>query len=434
METVNEKKVILQSEYIPEVIYNHLPVVLKKMTNEFSGRERDIVLLSSIGVLSSSIPNVFGIYDGDKIYPNLFIIIIAPPASGKGVMNFSKILVQKIHNKILSASKIENSECQKEKKKGKERNFDDCPRIELKIIPANISTAEMYSYLNSSTNGVVIIESEADTLSNMLKNDWSNYSDLLRKAFHHESVSLSRQMDNRYIEIEEPKISIVISGTPDQLRPLIKSKENGLFSRFLMYSFDEISNFKDVFAPKSYNYKDTFEKSGDKIYRLYGELMDLKGELEFKFTDDQNKRFLKDFTFIHEDILKNHSHNVIPNLNRHGLMLFRICMILTVLRIESNISNKSQLVCSNRDFITALKLIKVVLKHAIINHNSLNDGGLSDLEEELLFSLNQSFTRKQAIEVGKKFNIPQRTVDDKLKQWQKKKAIKKVEQGIYKRL
>ena len=292
----------------------------------------------------------------------------------------------------------------------------------------------MYSYLNSSTNGVVIIESEADTLSNMLKNDWSNYSDLLRKAFHHESVSLSRQMDNRYIEIEEPKISIVISGTPDQLRPLIKSKENGLFSRFLMYSFDEISNFKDVFAPKSYNYKDTFEKSGDKIYRLYGELMDLKGELEFKFTDDQNKRFLKDFTFIHEDILKNHSHNVIPNLNRHGLMLFRICMILTVLRIESNISNKSQLVCSNRDFITALKLIKVVLKHAIINHNSLNDGGLSDLEEELLFSLNQSFTRKQAIEVGKKFNIPQRTVDDKLKQWQKKKAIKKVEQGIYKRL
>jgi hypothetical protein len=109
-------------------------------------------------------------------------------------------------------------------------------------------------------------------------------------------------------------------------------------------------------------------------------------------------------------------------------------MILTVLRNENDITNKSELVCSNRDFITALKIIKVVLKHAIINHNSLSDGGLSDQDEEILFSLNQSFTRKQAIDAGEKLNIPQRTIDDKLKQWQKKKAIKKVEQGKYKRL
>ncbi len=434
METVEKKLVILKNEYIPDLVYKNLPEVLKSLTELFSDRERDIVLLSSLGVLSCSIPNVFGIYDGDKIYPNLFVLIVAPPASGKGTMNFSKILVQKIHTKILDDSKLINSICQEEKKKNKEKNYVDCPQLELKIIPANISTAEMYSYLNVSKNGVLIIESEADTLSNMLKNDWSNYSDLLRKAFHHESVSLSRQIDNRYIEIDEPKISMVVSGTPDQLQPLIKSKENGLFSRFLMYSFDEISGFKNVFAPQAYNYKDIFEKSGDVIYNLYGKLFQLKNEISVKLTDNQYKRFLKDFTFIHNDILKNHDHSVIPNLNRHGLIMFRLCMILSVLRNESNITNKSELVCSNRDFLTALKIIKVVLKHAIINHNSLNDGGLSDQDEEILFSLNTSFTRKQAIELGEKLNIPQRTIDDKLKQWQKKKAVKKVEQGKYKRL
>ncbi|TGD57523.1 DUF3987 domain-containing protein [Flavobacterium humi] len=434
MDTVEKNLVILKNEYIPELVYRNLPEVLKNITSPFSERERDIVLLSSLGVLSSAIPNVFGIYDGDKIYPNLFVLIVAPPASGKGVMNFSRILVQKIHTKILDDSKLNHSICQDQKKKDKEKNHIECPQLELKIIPANISTAEMYSYLNVSKNGVLIIESEADTLSNMLKNDWSNYSDLLRKAFQHESVSLSRQIDNRYIEINEPKISLVISGTPDQLQPLIKSKENGLFSRFLIYSFDEISSFKNVFAQQAYNYKDIFEKSGNVIYNLYGKLFQLKDELEFKLTENQYKRFLKDFTFIHEDILKNHSHNVIPNLNRHGLMMFRLCMILTILRNESDITNKSTLICSNRDFIIALKIIKVVLKHAIINYNSLNDGGLSDQDEEILFSLKQSFTRKEAIEIGEKHNIPQRTIDDKLKQWQRKKAIKKVEQGKYKRL
>lgn len=434
METVEKRLVILKNEYIPELVYRNLPGVLKNLTDAFSERERDIVLLSSLGVLSSTIPNVFGIYDGDKIYPNLFVLIVAPPASGKGTMNFSKILIQKIHAKILADSKRTNLICQEEKKKDKDKNYAECPQLELKIIPANISTAEMYSYLNVSKNGVLIIESEADTLSNMLKNDWSNYSDLLRKAFHHESVSLSRQIENRYIEIDEPKVSMVVSGTPDQLQPLIKSKENGLFSRFLMYSFDEISGFKNVFAPQAYNYKDFFEKSGNTIYNLYGKLFQLKDELSFKLTENQYRRFLKDFMFIHQDILKNHDHSVIPNLNRHGLMMFRLCMILTVLRNESTISNRTELICSNRDFLSALKLIKVVLKHAIINHNSLSDGGLSDQDEEILFSLNTSFTRKQAIELGEKLNIPQRTIDDKLKQWQKKKAIKKVEQGKYKRL
>jgi hypothetical protein len=434
METVEKNLVILENEYIPEQVYKNLPEVLRNLTYSFSKRERDIVLLSSLGVLSCSIPKVFGIYDGDKIYPNLFVLIIAPPASGKGTMNFSKILIQKIHNKILEDSKLINSICKEEKKKDKGKDYSDCPQLELKIIPANISTAEMYSYLNTSKNGVLIIESEADTLSNMLKNDWSNYSDLLRKAFHHESVSLSRQIDNRYIEIDEPKISMVVSGTPDQLQPLIKSKENGLFSRFLMYSFDEISGFKNVFAPQSYNYKEIFEKSANVIYNLYGKLFQMNGEIHFKLTDNQYKRFLKDFTFIYDDILKNHNHSVIPNLNRHGLIMFRLCMILSVLRNENNISGNSEIICSNRDFLTALKIIRVVLKHAIINHNSLNDGGLSDQDEEILFSLNTNFTRKQAIELGGKLNIPQRTIDDKLKQWQKKKAIKKVEQGKYKRL
>ena len=79
-----------------------------------------------------------------------------------------------------------------------------------------------------------MMESEADTLSIMMNNDWSNFNDVLRKCFHHEPLSIARKVEDIFVEISEPKLSVIISGTPGQLKPLLKSKENGLFSRFLI--------------------------------------------------------------------------------------------------------------------------------------------------------------------------------------------------------
>jgi hypothetical protein len=42
--------------------------------------------------------------------------------------------------------------------------------------------------------------------------------------------------------------------------------------------------------------------------------------------------------------------------------------------------------------------------------------------------------RKEAIEKAEKFGIPERTMDEKLKQWRKKKVIRKIKHGKYKRV
>ncbi|WP_292012942.1 DUF3987 domain-containing protein [Chryseobacterium sp.] len=107
----------MKNRVIEQVIYDNLPEELKKLTENFTGREKDIVLLSSLGVLSTCFPNIKGLYDGDTVYPNLYTLIIAPPASGKGVMNYSRILIEKIHNTILEDSRTEKSECEESKKK-----------------------------------------------------------------------------------------------------------------------------------------------------------------------------------------------------------------------------------------------------------------------------------------------------------------------------
>lgn len=422
------------NEMIEEGVYRRLPKILQNITNPFTGRERDIILTSAIGVLSACLPNLYGVYDGDKIYSNLYVMIIAPAASGKGVMNKSRILIDKIHDKVLKDSINIQKNCKEEKKESKEKGSDDCPSLEIKILPANISTAEMYSYMGASNHGLLIMESEADTMSNMLNNDWSNYSDILRKCFHHEPISISRKMEKIFEDIKEPKLSLVMSGTPEQLKTLIKSKENGLYSRFIVYTFDEINQFKNVFSINTRSYNAIFEEEAKKIFNLYEVLASLKQEIEFKFTENQVEKFLKELIAIHKIILDDHPQSFISNLNRHGLILFRIAMILTALRNIDNISGTGkELVCSNVDFILALEITKAFLKHSLVTYNTFDDGILSENDEKLLFGLPFQFTRAEAIELAEEHNIPKRTMDDKLKQWKKKNIISPIKQGLYRR-
>jgi len=168
----------MMNEALKEAIYDSLPEQLKLATSNFTSRERDIVLLSSLAVISALLPNVYGIYSRKRVYPNLYLLIIAPPASGKGAMDFSRGWAERIHQKTLDVSRKKIDEYQKSN--GKEKRGS--PPLEIKIIPANISSAEIYSMIKNGHHGVVMIESEADTLSNMLNQDWGNFSDVMRKA------------------------------------------------------------------------------------------------------------------------------------------------------------------------------------------------------------------------------------------------------------
>lgn len=424
----------MERKQINKYLYNRLPPMLQDLTDSFDNREKDIVLLSSIGVLSNCLPNIRAYYDGDVVYTHLYILIVAPPASGKGVMNYARILIEGIHDKIVSDSKTEMLLCEEGKKGKNENKKQPCSNLKVKILPANISTAEMYSFLGSSEHGLLIMESEADTLSNMLSNDWSNYSDVLRKAFHNEPLSIARKMEKIFEDIKSPKLAMVVSGTPDQLKPLIKSKDNGLFSRFIVYNFDEISNFKDVFALNSKNNRVEFEKVSQRIFQLYGKLSELEVPIEFEFSISQQKKFLKRFRFIRQDIIDTHSQSFLANLHRHGLIMYRICMILTVLRSEDELLEKEKITCNNYDFVLALRLMEILLRHSQFTFDTIESGHLSSQDEEILDSMGVSFSREQIVAEGEKKKIPIRTIDDKLSQWQRKKIIKKINRGNYKKL
>jgi hypothetical protein len=61
----------METDFLPEIVYQKLPKVLSELTEPFTGREKDVVLLSSLGVLSAALPKVYGNYDGNKYSSNL---------------------------------------------------------------------------------------------------------------------------------------------------------------------------------------------------------------------------------------------------------------------------------------------------------------------------------------------------------------------------
>jgi hypothetical protein len=109
-------------------------------------------------------------------------------------------------------------------------------------------------------------------------------------------------------------------------------------------------------------------------------------------------------------------------------------MILTVIRYKDKVKNENTLVCNNRDFLNALSLTATLLRHSQFTFDTIETGVLSVQDEEIIDKLASSFTRQNAIDVGLKMDIPVRTIDDKLVQFQNKKFIKKIKRGLFKKL
>ena len=233
---------ILTSPTIPDEVYHKLPILLKDCCLQFEHpRERDMFLTGGLTVLSGCIKSVKGTYSQRTVYPNLMSFVIAPPASGKGAFNFAKDLGMPLHISMLEQNKLSADKYEREKLRaqssetGSEIEIPSKPDFRVLYIPGNTSSASIIDLLNKCGGSGIIFETEADTLSNSLKQEWGGFSDALRKAFHHEPVTYSRKTRNELIEISSPKLSVALSGTPSQVKALIQSADDGLSSRFYYY-------------------------------------------------------------------------------------------------------------------------------------------------------------------------------------------------------
>ena len=429
------------SPMIPEYIYETLPKTLRDACNIFDGRKRDVFLTSALSVISGGLHNVHGLYDKEKVFPNLYSFVIAPPASGKGSMKFAKQLGDCFHDLLFSQSKEELKEYKKAKRlfslKLKKAKTDaqiealiepEEPKTSMYFIPADTSSAMMIKHLEDNDGMGCICETEADTLTNTLKQDWGSYSDVLRKGFHAEIISKSRMTDLDYSEIKEPKFSVAITGTPNQLDALITSIQDGLFSRFIFYSFNAKQKWRST-------YTEAITVSNNDIFKGFSaDLCDkFRSNNIQKFVMTRKQGMQLDEVFSealgHNSILYN--DDVSGIIYRLGLMTFKIAMTLAALR-----SDESEITCSDLEFKTSLDLVeKVYLRHSIGILNKINKDSkrLNKTQNELLNWIKSQgeVKRGDVWNKAKTMGIKERTLADILKRFLNLDLIKKVTHGVY---
>lgn len=416
---------------IPQSVYDNLPPILFESCQVFSQtRERDVFLTGALAILSGCLPNVSGLYSGSIVYPSLFSFILAPAASGKGALKFAKALADKYHDKTYAIS-LEDKKRYDEnlaafkmlKSKGKleeGQEMPQAPKFKVVFIPASTSNAKIIQHLEWNEGKGIICETEADTMGIAFKSDWGSYSDLLRKSFHHEKISKSIKTDAEYIEVNNPQLAVALSGTPKQVFNIIASAEDGLFSRFIFYVFKTDAVWLDP-SPKGnpVNLTDYFTTQSKLVLKLV-EFYE-REEMILHLTDEQWNRFNPVFSSFLEQINTFVSEDALSVVKRLGLILYRFCMIFTAIRKFASNDYHKEVYCLDIDFETALTLTKTYIQHSIIMFTNLPKQGeqgpfkSGENKKKFFDALPDKFQRKEAIEIGKKFDIGERTVGNFLK-------------------
>lgn len=435
---------------IPDHVFDALPDILKEGAKAFSDkRKRDVFFTGAIAIISGCLPKVTGVYFQERVYPHLYTFIIAPPASGKGVLKNAKRLADKYHQQVLERSREEQKKHElemldfKEQQRTKKKEEPapekpEAPPFKIVFIPADCSQSRMVEHLQQNDGQGIICETEADTMSGAKKQDWGDYSPILRAAFHHEKIAISRKTNNEYVEINEPSLAVTLSGTPAQAPKLISSAEDGLFSRFLFYAFKNEVEWQDP-SPKSHTvvFNDHFDALASQVLQQIGFLE--RSETEIQLYPEQWEILNNTFSQMLSEVTIFTSEEASGVVYRLGLILFRFCMIFSALRKCENAEAASVVYCTYEDFNTALTIVQTYLQHSLLMFNNLprqNDFvefQSGDSKRRFFDALPAEFTRKQAVELSAPFKLAPRTVDAILKSGLGK-TVQKLKAGLYQKI
>ena len=419
----------MKSHKFNSELFEQLPDPFKKLLSQFKDKDKDLLLLACLTVLGVAMPNITGYYRGKKTYPYLYVFIIAGPGSGKSVVMITRSLIMPIHMELLDNSRKAIDEWKKANKGKKDLDYSTCPSLQVKIIPANISSTELINYLNIISCGILIMESEADSLGKMFKNDWSNHSDILRKAYENEPVSIARKTDRVYISVEKPKLSVLITGTPNQFTPIIESYDDGLASRFMLYHTMDVEDFNVSFEPVEK--EDVFKSFSPEVYKMYKTLMARDKEIIFSLTEEQQVKLNEKFSALHKSIKENYNPKFLSSVNRGANQLYSIAMILTGIRNIDNLMGE-RLICADEDFDTATSITITCLKNSLQILENWEKNYLTDLERRLLDGVNNRFTNQEAIRAVE--DVHEKTVYNTLNKLINKELIKRLKNGIYEKI
>ena len=420
-------KQIISSEGADTLISTHLRQgqlpwqVEKAISIAPEGEVRDMLLLSVLTNSAYALP-AMRMYHGlpHHVYgPELMTMVLAPAASGKGIMNYGKRLLQGIENE----------------------------HGEFIYLPANTSSAALMSYLKMLKGRGIMMATEIDTLSKALDSTTGGFSDTLRCMFEHETISKLRKNQEELIEIPDPHFSVLISGTFNQLKPLIKSRENGLMSRFASYVVKQIRDFDDrvwLDAEEDAVPQEVvlYEQLAKEISQRYAWMKKTKHACYFYLTDAQRKSITRMFRGMYDTLRPAFGNEFDSILKRMPVIMKRVGMILTGFRLDMSQPLPERVVCSDDDFQTMLLMGHKLLLHSAMMYQMLpkskdavpGEIGQNLIQKQFFQMLPTDFTKQDAIRQAEVLGVPLKTMEVWLSKSIQVSNIERIAHGLYKKV
>ena len=301
---------------------------------------RDVLLLGLLTCVGAALGKLLRFYYSLQFYfPNLMTFVVAPPASGKSVLTLAQELVEPIHDDMRQATERDLQRYEREmtaynKLSNEQREQRDRPKRPAErmffITGNNTGTGLLQNLIENHGQGI-IFEPEADTLTNAIKAEYGGFSDMLRNSFDHGRLSYNRRTEHEYRECPYSNLSVVLSGTPAQVAPLIPSAENGLHSRMLFYYLQRNVDWEPQFGKEKRFVREEFKRLGKVFSRWHDSVM-AQGTFTFELTTDQQDQFNRVFSEKNRMSHRMDGGEMDAFLRRLAINLLRMMSIVALLR------------------------------------------------------------------------------------------------------
>ena len=425
---------------------------------------KDKMILGVLNVVSGLMPkNIYTIYDRKVVYTSLYNIIYGGFATRKGDLEACRLLAKPVKDEMRQEYERQKAEYELLKAlwegtpKSKRGRQPEEPVYRSPFIPANSSASAVYRALDANDGWGLMFETEADSLTNMLNiREYGDFTDLLRKAHHHETCSLMRVNEHIHLEVERPRLSVFLTCTGSQLPRLLSPDNvaNGLASRFLFYGLPhEQAEFCNVFEGQDRTLEDIFTPLGQRLQVLYHSLSRQGRRLQFVLSDSQQKSFLAMFREMlagQRDLLGEGFDGYVFRLALEGV---RYAMILTALRRLSDRpeaddglfdEDEQALPCDDRDFRTAMIIVGCLVNHTARVYTVIgqevcdpfaNASARIDPKQRAYWNAlpaGREFTTADALKTAKQMGICERTAQRWLKSLSDTyEVLTSVRRGVY---
>ena len=383
---------------------NNLPELMKSVLSlANTPAEKDMLLMSALTACSGVLPNLYFKYGiGAKRYPPpppLFIVGSA--ACGKGIANLALELVKPIHEAMPL------------------------------IIPGDATYPAFYQTLAKQKGRGYIHESEGSVITDIWRSSTANYNTALRKAAEHETNSRARCKEASVIE--NPQLSMVLTGTFSQYKALVPSIENGYFSRLLTLIVDEHQAFNSQYVQPSENSGDIIKAAAEQLYHLYEKLLFSKPG-EFRLTSDQRTRLGHHLETAYPTLIRMLGEDFHSVVLRMAVHIERIALILSALRGNMDM-------CSDLDYATAELIGNKLILHMAQAYQlvkgteriTLPSVKPLDQKQILLSLLPEEFESKTLLEEAQSQGISRRTAFNWSDEWQEHGIIVKIRHGVFRK-